>query len=97
MIKVEKVNPGGLGYVTKEGNRIQLRYGILMTRAEYATVEIEKGSVVFSVDESELVTLSAPEPEKQPELVIQTEPESEPEPEPEPVAEKPAIVFPKKR
>jgi hypothetical protein len=62
MIKVEKVNPGGLGYVTKEGNRIQLRYGILMTRAEYATVEIEKGSVVFSVDESELVTLSAPEP-----------------------------------
>lgn len=63
MIKVEKVNPGGLGYVTKEGNRIQLRYGILMTRAEYATVEIEKGSVVFSVDESELVTLSAPEQE----------------------------------
>ena len=62
MIKVEKVNPGGLGFVTKEGNRIQLRYGILMTRAEYATVEIEKGSVVFSVDESELVTLSAPEP-----------------------------------
>ena len=32
-----------------------------MTRAEYATVEIEKGSIVFSIDESELVTLSAPE------------------------------------
>ena len=63
MIKVEKVNPGSLGFVTKEGNRIQLRYGILMTRAEYATVEIEKGSIVFSIDESELVTLSAPEQE----------------------------------
>jgi len=99
MVKIEKLSPDARVWFQRDGTRQQAWLHQLLSRTELATMEIESGTVVYSIDEQEVVTRSATT--KSPEPATAPQPVAAPAPAEPPVAEatetKPKIVFPKKR
>jgi hypothetical protein len=65
MVKIEQIKNAKV-FVTKDGVRRQVFLHQLITRQEAETLEVEGGSVVYSIDEQELVTKEAPRVEPPP-------------------------------
>lgn len=100
MVKIEKLSPDAQVWFQRDGTRQRAYLHQLLSRAELATLEIESGTVMYSIDEQEVVTRSAATT-KSPEPAATTQPVATPAPAQPPVAvaaeTKPKIVFPKKR
>lgn len=69
MIKIEKLKDGAKVFVMREGKRTQVLLNQLVTHAEFATVEVEGGTLVYSVDETEVLEMG-PSQGKQLEVTI---------------------------
>lgn len=99
MIKIEKLDAAKAVF-TRNGVEHMVFLNALLTRDEYATLRVTQGSVVVSIDEQEIVTISAQQPAPQP--VAEVEPPKSPE-QAEPAVETPVeapvktIVQPKPR
>lgn len=99
MIKIEKLDAAKAVF-TRNGVEHMVFLNALLTRDEYATLRVTQGSVVVSIDEQEIVTISAQQPAQQP--VAEVEPPKSPE-QAEPAVETPVeapvktIVQPKPR
>jgi hypothetical protein len=61
MVKIEQIKDAKV-FVTRDGVRRQVFLHQLITRQEAETLEVEGGSVLYSIDEQELVTKEAPKP-----------------------------------
>lgn len=98
MVKIEKLSPDARVWFQRDGTRQRAWLYQLLSRTELATLEIESGTVVYSIDEQEVVTRSATIT-KSPEPAAAPQPVAAPAPAEPPVATetKPKIVFPKKR
>lgn len=59
MVKIEQIKDAKV-FVTRDGVRRQVFLHQLITKQELETLEVEGGSVVYSIDEQELVTKEAP-------------------------------------
>lgn len=99
MVKIEKLSPDASVWFVRDGVRQRARLHQLLSRAELATLEVEVGTVVYSIDEQEVVTQSATTT-KSPEPAAATAPMAAPAPVEPPVAPatetKPKVVFPGK-
>lgn len=58
MVKIEQIKDAKV-FITRDGVRTQVFLHQLITRQELETLEVEGGSVVYSIDEQELVTKEA--------------------------------------
>ncbi len=54
MIKIEQLKDGAKVFVTRDGNRCQVYLNQLISHQEFKTVEVEGGTLVYSVDEIEV-------------------------------------------
>jgi hypothetical protein len=63
MIKIERIESGGHATVVKNGIEMAVYKGLLITYAELKSLQVQKGSVLYSINESEIVLVKAPEPE----------------------------------
>ena len=54
MIKIEKLKDGAKVFVVTEGSRQQVYLNQLITAAEFQTIEVEGGTLVYSIDEAEV-------------------------------------------
>lgn len=54
MIKIEKLKDGAKVFVVTEGSRRQVYLNQLITAAEFQTIEVEGGTLVYSIDEAEV-------------------------------------------
>ena len=61
MIKIEKLLDSGKAVFIREGNETPAFAGQLLNYAEIETLKVLEGSVLYSIDESELVTVKAGE------------------------------------
>jgi hypothetical protein len=68
MIKIEAFSAGASAYITRDGTRMQVFKNMLITAEDVATLEVENGSVTYTVDETEIVTKQSA-PAKVPEPV----------------------------
>lgn len=59
MIKIEQLKDGAKATYVRDGNRRQVYLHHLITHDELATLEVSEGTVVYSVDESEIREQSA--------------------------------------
>lgn len=59
MIKIEQLKDGAKATYVRDGNRRQVYLHHLITHDELATLEVTEGTVVYSVDESEIKEQSA--------------------------------------
>lgn len=100
MIKIEKLSPDADVWFVRGGVRQRAFLHQLLSHSELPSLEVLSGSVVYSIDEQDVITQQALEPTKS------VEPTNSPAVEPPtpatpPVAAtteaKPKIVFPKKR
>jgi hypothetical protein len=57
MIKIERLKDGAKVFVVTEGARRQVYLNQLITNAEFDTIEVEGGTLVYSVDETEVKEL----------------------------------------
>ncbi len=71
MIKIERIEPGGHATIIRDRVVMPIYKSLLITHAELQTLVVQKGSVLYSIDESEIVLVKAPEPEE-PELNVST-------------------------
>jgi len=104
MIKIEKLNAAKAVFSRNGGPEQPVFLHLLLNREEYNTLRVLEGSVVVSIDEQEVVTISADgqqpqaaEVVEQPKSVEQSQPAVE---APAPVAAAPTpktIVRPKPR
>lgn len=102
MIKIEKLTAGAKAVFTRNGVEHMVFLHALLNRDEYATLRVTQGEVVVSIDEQEVVTISAKQDAPAPQPVVEVEqPKSTEQVEPavEAPAEAPAktIVQPKPR
>ena len=88
MVKIEQLSPGAVVSFERDGNRQRAFLHQLLTREELNTLVVERGSVTYSIDESEVLSASAPEPVPEPVAVAAPEPAAAPA--------KPKIVYPSK-
>jgi hypothetical protein len=54
MIKIERLKDGAKVFVVTEGTRRQVYLNQLITYAEFETIEVESGTLVYSIDETEV-------------------------------------------
>jgi hypothetical protein len=54
MIKIERLKDGAKVFVVTEGTRRQVYLNQLITYAEFETIEVEGGALVYSIDEAEV-------------------------------------------
>lgn len=93
MIKIERLSSDADVWFTRGGVRQRAYLHQLLSHSELPSLEVLSGSVVYSIDEQQVITQQALEPSKSP----------EPSPTPTKPAvavateAKPKIVFPKKR
>ena len=59
MIKIEQLKDGAKATYVRDGSRRQVYLHHLITHDELATLEVTEGTVVYSVDESEIKEQSA--------------------------------------
>jgi len=58
MIKIERLKDGAKVYVTRNGQRVQVFLNQLITHEDFASVEVEGGTLVYSVDETEVLEIA---------------------------------------
>jgi len=58
MIKIERLKDGAKVYVTRNGQRVQVFLNQLITHEDFASVEVEGGTLVYSVDETEVLEIT---------------------------------------
>ena len=78
MIKIEKLDAAKAVF-TRNGVEHTVFLNALITRDEYATLRVTQGTVVVSIDEQEIVTISAQQPAPAPQPVAEAEPPKSPE------------------
>lgn len=61
MIKIEKLKDGAKVFIMRDGKRTQVLLNQLVSHAEFTTVEVEGGTLVYSVDETEVLELAGVE------------------------------------
>jgi hypothetical protein len=62
MIKIEKVSPGAKAFVTQaDGTKRQVFPGILLSFSEADSLEISGGTVMYTVNETDIITKSSVE------------------------------------
>lgn len=59
MVKIEKLSDGAVVTAVRDGKTVKLFKGQLITKAEADTMIVEKGTVVYTIDEQEIVEKSA--------------------------------------
>lgn len=105
MIKIEKLKDGAKVFVIRNGKKTQVFLNQLISDVEFETIEVEGGTLVYSINETEIAELSGSQG-KQIELnlaetvqdtvvtqeAVQTETAA-----PAPVVEAPTIVIPRPR
>jgi hypothetical protein len=57
MIKIEKLKDGAKVFVKRDGERTQVFLNQLISHSEFNTIEVEGGTLVYSVDESEVLEI----------------------------------------
>lgn len=62
MVKIEHLKNGAKATIVRDGRKIPLFLHQLITRQELETMEVTAGTVVYSVDEMEILEKSAPAP-----------------------------------
>jgi len=100
MVKIEKLSPDASIWFVRSGVRQRAFLHQLISKSELDTLEVESGTVVYSIDEQEVVSRSATAT-KSPETVSDpTTATTTPTPAEPPVVatteNKPKIVFPAK-
>lgn len=102
MIKIERLNNGAKATIVRNGVTQPVYLGMSITAAELETLQTIGGSIVYTIDETEIVELQggqSPEPVKSAEPAAASEPAVETAAEAAPQAQviKPAIVKPTPR
>lgn len=58
MIKIEKIEPGASATIVRNGQRVTVFEKQLINYQEVETLEVTGGSVVYSINETEVITKS---------------------------------------
>ena len=66
MVKIEQLKNGAKASIIRDGKRIPLFLHQLISRQDLETMEVFAGTVVYSIDESEILEMSAPAPKTVP-------------------------------
>jgi len=56
-------NPGVVAYVIRNGYRTKTWLGMVLTKEEFDSLEVVEGTMLYSIDEKTLHTITAPKPE----------------------------------
>lgn len=59
-IKLERISNPGKAFITRNAIRQTARNNMVITEQELASLEVLEGTVLYSIDESKLVTVEAP-------------------------------------
>jgi hypothetical protein len=59
LVKIENLSPDARVTFVREGNPQVARVGYLLDSAEFESLKVETGTVTYSIDELEVVTVSA--------------------------------------
>jgi len=100
MVKIEKLTPGTIVYVQRDGAKRRVFLNQLITRDELASMEVESGTVTYSIDEEVIEEKSAEQVPVQQTLDLETKVATTDEVETvkvEPVTPAPVIVKPATR
>ncbi len=105
MIKIEQLKNGAKATIIRNGVKQPVYLAMNITAAELATLEVVGGSLVYTVDEAEILEVQGgetPEPSKSPEPTTSLEPSESAVETPSETVEtqpvvKPAIVKPTPR
>lgn len=101
MVKIEKLSHDAQVWFQRDGVRQRAWLHQLISYAELTTLVVESGTVVYSIDEQEVITRSADTTKSPAAAPATPEPVAAPAPAEPPVAvateTKAKIVFPKKR
>lgn len=62
MVKIEQLKNGAKATVMRDGRKVPIFLHQLITRQELESMEVSTGTVVYSVDELEILEKSAPAP-----------------------------------
>lgn len=62
MVKIEQLKNGAKATVMRNGRQVPIFLHQLITRQELETMEVSVGTVVYSIDELEILEKSAPAP-----------------------------------
>lgn len=62
MVKIEQLKNGAKATVMRDGRQVPIFLHQLITRQELETMEVSVGTVVYSIDELEILEKSAPAP-----------------------------------
>ena len=100
MVKIEQLSPGTVVWFVRDGKRQRAFLHQLLTRDELTTLEVVGGTVVYSIDEQEVVSRSADTTKSAEAVSEPTTATTAPTPAEPPVVAatetKPKIVFPAK-
>jgi len=59
MIKIEKLSTGIRATIERQGaGKVSLYHGMLLSRTEFDTLKFDTGSITYSIDELEVVTIT---------------------------------------
>lgn len=59
MIKIEKISPNIRATIERQGaGKVNLYQGMLLSRTEFDTLKFDIGSITYSIDELEVVTIT---------------------------------------
>jgi hypothetical protein len=59
-IKLERISEPGKVFITRNGTRQTAKNNMVISEQELATIEVLAGTLLYSIDESKLVTVEAP-------------------------------------
>lgn len=61
-IKIERIS-GAIATVVRNNHRTKVWLGMTLTEEEFATLEVTEGSILYTVDEQTVHTITAPKQE----------------------------------
>lgn len=61
-IKLERISEPGKVFITRNGIRQTAQNNMVISEQELATLEVLAGTLLYSIDETKLITLEAPPP-----------------------------------
>lgn len=59
-IKLERISEPGKAFIVRNNIKQAAQNNMVITEQELATLEVQAGTVLYSVNESELITVEAP-------------------------------------
>lgn len=68
MVKIERINNCTDATILRKGHRMKIRQNMIIDYSEVPTLTFSTGSIVYSVDETEVITLTAPEKQEEPDI-----------------------------